>query len=378
MCAMRSLLNAAVALALLGPGTAAAHVGAVVSKATFCAPPPPTEIPSDAGAGLDYRYAPAEADTHYLLQWQDGDTDPTGKFTFYYVDHQIPIAVDATTVETMGMANDATAGLIHTVDQREARDIYVSCACVAQDAATGSGGGDPCDAGIVPSCNPDAGARWCDNAIDWDTSAIPDGVYWIAAVNNDPPYHVYNTSVAPVRITHGGGHKAPIVIVTRPDGLMGSDTHYTVQSIVVGDPPLTLDYAYGINDINSVNDPVRSFAHAVPTVPGPNGAVAYDWDVSALKNQVYFVSLTVTDGSGAQSWSDSRYGLSVYHHLEAGSAPDAADAAIAPAVDAGAPPPGSGSGGCAISFGAGDAATWLAAALLAALALLTRRPRKSE
>ena len=29
------------------------------------------------------------------------------------------------------------------------------------------------------------------------------GEYWIAAVNNDPPFHLYNLSYAPVRVSHG-------------------------------------------------------------------------------------------------------------------------------------------------------------------------------
>jgi MYXO-CTERM domain-containing protein len=341
---------------------ALAHVGAVVSKATFCSPPPPAQSALDSG--VIYSYLPEDADASYRIAWQDGDTDPTGKFTFYYLDHEPPTAVDANAIETL-------ATPVRTVDGRDAASVYVSCACVAVDA-----GADICDAGTAPNCA-DGGARWCDNFVDWDTSTILDGVYWIAAVNNDPPYHVYNMSQSPVRVSHGA-HKPPVVIVLKPDGLgPGADTSYRASVLVSGEGQLTLDFDWGIDEKNQVNGPVHAIARGVPVVVGSDGAVAYSWDVSALPNEVYFLSATVKDDAGGVSFSDSRYGLSVFHRVgtDAGDAgPGDASAAVAP--DLASPPTNPKSpSGCACSVGGADSSPlpWLPFAIAAGALAIRRR-----
>ena len=285
-----------------------AHNGAVVAKASFCLPPPPGHFPTDA-SGVEYhyvpRYAPEEADQHYRFAWQDGDMDPTGKFTFYYVDHDLPVALRVDYVDGTG-GTQGIGKLMKSVDGREARDVYVSCACVAQD-----GGGDLCDAGILPNCV-DGGARWCDNWIDWDTSQVPDGVYWIAAVNNDPPYHLYNMSEAPIRVSHGT-HKPPAVMVVKPDGYGSAETLYRVTALVAGEGKLTMNVAWGIDNDPAVTNPLHVIASKVPITPASDGTVTYDWDVSKLPNEAYFIEVTVTDDTGASSYSDSRQGIGVFH-----------------------------------------------------------------
>ena len=69
------------------PISSFAHVGAVVARATFCSPPAlePTQSPD---GGISYTLEVGEADAFYRLGWSDGDSDPTGKFTFYYFDRQ--------------------------------------------------------------------------------------------------------------------------------------------------------------------------------------------------------------------------------------------------------------------------------------------------
>jgi MYXO-CTERM domain-containing protein len=353
----------ALSVLLLAPGIASAHVGAVIAKAVFCSPPPPIE---PAAPGMAWSYSPAEADTHYMLAWQDGDTDPTGKLTFYYIDHQVPSALDADGVEMQ-------ATVVHTVDGRDARDVYVSCACVAQVS-----GQDTCNTGTLPGCS-DGGARWCDNYVDWDTSQVPDGVYWIMAVNNDPPYHVYNTALAPVRVAHGADPKPPIVMVTKPDGLgPGADTQYEVHTLVVGQPPVTLDYAYGVNDLPVVNDPLHRIAQGQPATAGADGTVAYVWDVSGLKNQVYFVSVSATDATGLSTFSDSRFGLSVFHRPDAATDVDGGDDLATSTDDASVPDLGTTPEpkSCNCSLGrrpSGGAPTALFALMIIALALLRRR-----
>ena len=259
------------AWATLSAGSAGAHVGAVVSQAAFCRPPPPAHQATDGG--LVFRWAPEEADSRYRIAWLDGDFDPTGRFTFYAVDHQVPIAVDTSVIDGQGGNDPGIGRVLKTTDGREARDLWVSCSCEAEDA-----GGGECDGGLPGLCA-DAGARWCDDRIEWDTGAVADGVYWIAAVNNDPPYHVYNTTAAPIRVAHGP-RRPPVVIVIRPDGLgAGVDRSYDISALVAGEPPLTIDLAWGINDLDRVNQPLHPIASGLPAVPGPDGAFHYGWDV---------------------------------------------------------------------------------------------------
>lgn len=346
-----------------------AHQGAVVAKAEMCNPPGPLQTPTDGG--IDYHYEPAyvpeEADQHYRFSWVDGDQDPTGRFTFFYVDHQLPAAVPPDAVD--GQNGQTPIGkIIRTTGGKEARDIYVSCACAQRDAATG-----PCDGGTVPDCS-DGGARWCDDTLDWDTSAVPPGVYWIAAVNNDPPYHVFNMSEAPVRVTHGG-HKPPVVQVVRPDGLGGGvDQSYRVVAIVAGTGALTMDVAYGINLPSDVLKPVTVVARKVPIQPAPDGTVTWDFDVSKLPNNPYFVEITVTDDTGASTYSDSRYYLSVFHRAPPADLAAPRDLAAAPSDLGLTTQPGS----CAAA-GPTRAPTRTVATALAALAfalVLARRARR--
>ena len=379
---------AACAIAL-SPAPSAAHNGAVVAKAVFCAPPPPSRTPTDGG-GVDYhylpRYVPEEADQRYHLAWQDGDMDPTGKFTFFFLDHDVPISLRVDYIDGTGGAA-GIGKIVKTIDGREARDVYVSCACVSQDL----GGGEVCDSGTMAGTNcADGGARWCDNGIDWDTSQVPDGVYWIAAVNNDPPYHVYNMSEAPVRVSHAA-HKPPAVMVVKPDGFGSADSIYRVTALVAGAGPLTMSVAYGIDVDPQVTNPVHVIASKLPLTPTADGTVTYEWDVSRLPNSEYFVEVTISDDSGASSFSDSRYGIGVFHAAPASDlgAPHADLAAAAADLAQAANPMGKAGCSCAIggaaaggvggpslpgerSTPAAGRAAWAMVGFLAAALFLTR------
>ena len=356
-----------VAALVLAPRPARAHLGAIVARATLISPPPLVQTGDDGG--LRFAYLPEEADKSYRLAWQDGDIDPTGRFTFYYMPQQLNAAADATFVDGrdatyMPTGTPGFGTIVRTVDGREARDVFVTCACAAQDA-----GQDPHDLGAATGCT-DGGPRWCDNSLDWDTSQIPDGVYWIAAVNDDPPYHTYNTSDTPVRITHAGGHKAPVVIVARPDGIgPGADVSYPISLVVAGEGALSLGLAWGISSVNSWQKPVHPIADKIAVTPG---GVTYTWDTRALDSDVYFVAATVTDDSKAATVSHSRYALSVYHHPDAGITPlDAGRADLGAAIKPGA---------CACALGGRGGTGGGSALLIGALAFarLTRRARRGS
>jgi hypothetical protein len=279
--------GAAWLLLLAGAGRAEAHLGAVVAKATFSTPAGPTLTPLDGG----YQVAPftfTTVDTSIDITWSDGDTDPTGRFYFYYFDHQPAFQVQPNEIETLATPIPGGNG------------IWVSCTCTPT-------------AGVV--C-PDAGSRagMCANDLVWDTSAVPDGSYWIIAVNNDPPFHVYNTSDGPVRVVHGTDRPVPAVIVLRPDGNGSFDTSYRAQWLAVGDGPLTIDLAWGYNEFGlALNPPTPLAANLQPPLTA-DGTQFYDWNVSQLMNmELYYLRVRATDGNGRSAFSDSRLGLNVFH-----------------------------------------------------------------
>ena len=343
---MRPPLLLASALVVVA-APAAAHVGAVPAKADFVHP----AAPELRGSPMRWALTVEEADQSFLVDWRDGDLDPTGKFSFYYLDHGPSDGVTTRQIEQLGQP-------LRDVKGREALDVYVSCVCDA-------------DAGVA--C-PDGGQRWCDNSLRWDTSALPEGVYWIAAVNHDPPFLVHNVSSAPVRVRHGG-KPIPIVVVLKPDGLLAADRTYRIQLLAAGTGALTVDLAYGTNEEDRVLGPTVTMVKGLPYQPGADGSFQYDWDVSLLRNGNYFLRAAVKDQHGS-SYSDSRYGLAVFHRAPADAGPDAAtDGAVdaAAAIDAAATPK---KGGCAVGGSLPERGrAGLALLLLAALATRLRRRR---
>src|SRR5262245_59032695 len=108
---------------LLLSGVAHAHTGGTAVNATFTQPAAPTLGPGD----LSFMVAPytfATADTTFTVSWDDGDTDPTGHFTFYYLDHQPTFGVTPADVESI-------ATPIREVGKpTELVQIWASCTCM--------------------------------------------------------------------------------------------------------------------------------------------------------------------------------------------------------------------------------------------------------
>ncbi len=282
---------------------AEAHVGAAVAKANFTHPAP-IDLLSDGGT--HYHFVPEAADQSFRIEWDDGDVDPTGRFTFYYLDHAISDGLTA-----KQLPQEAT--LVRDLSGRDAERVYVSCSCDG-DAGVKCPGGD-------------GGPRWCDNFVQWDTHALPDGSYWIAALNDDDPYLVYNLSPAPVRIHHTVA-LPPAVLLLTPDGVGTADLQYHLQLLAVGTGAMKMDLSYGNDDYGETLGPLHAIAQAVPAVVGSDGTVGYDWALSSVKNGTYFVRVQLSDSVG-QAFADSRYGLVVFH----GSG--SVDAAVSDAGDGG-------------------------------------------
>src|SRR4051794_34065963 len=111
-----------------------AHVGSKVNLALFTQPPPLLTAP-DAGTGIP------TADATYDVAWVDSDSDPTGRYFFYYMDRPPP----------SGMS---TADVADQANLLPFPGIWSACDCIDGPQVT---------------C-PDAGARDCRNDLMWDTS----------------------------------------------------------------------------------------------------------------------------------------------------------------------------------------------------------------
>lgn len=312
---------AAAALLMLAPA-ARAHIGAVVAVAKFNNPAEPTVTHADPNdsvtfAGFD------TADASYTFAWDDGDMDPTGHFVFYYMDHAPTFQVQSADIE---------AGLGVRIDDpvNVGTGYYVTCACSADMGVT------------CPLVTRDSATNCAHDTLTWNTSAVPAGTYWLVAINKDPPFYTYNVSNAPIRIAHAGAPLPPAVLIVRPDGYGSYDRTYHLQWIAVGTPPLTFDLSYGVEDTTTAQQPSGVIATGIRGTQNPDGSFGYDWDISSLANNtIYWVRVKVTDGNGVSTYSDSHYGMTVYHN---GSMPPA-DMATAPppkkhgcAVDRDEPP----------------------------------------
>jgi hypothetical protein len=215
------VVGAAVALAIAAP--ARAHVGGQVAVAHFRTPAQPTIVHGDVTDSVG-PFAFASADQSYVVRWDDGDVDPTGKFVFYWLDHQPTSGLVTADIERLGTRLDDRVNF--------SSGYFVSCFCAS-------------DTGIT--CPPVVRdpATNCANQLVWDTSELPPGTYWLAAVNDDPPFHVYNVSAAPIRVGHGATPLPPAVIVVRPDSVGSWDKTYHVQWLAADAPLLTFDLAWG-------------------------------------------------------------------------------------------------------------------------------------
>jgi hypothetical protein len=324
---------------------ARAHVGAVVAVAKFQAPADPMVMngdPNDTVTPTPFTWTTADAS--YTITWADGDADPTGRFTFYYMDHQPTFQVSA---------DDIESGIATKIDEPNnlSGGFFASCYCEGDQGVT------------CPNVVRDPGGN-CANQIVWNTSGIAPGSYWIVAVNNDPPFHVSYSTNAPIRVAHGGT-PLPAALIVRPDGYGAWDTHYHLQWLADGKPPLTFDLAYGLEDTGTALTPQAQLAAGLTIAPNADGSYGYDWDVSQLdNNKSYWVRLTVTDGDGKTAFTDSHYGVTVFH---TGTTPPA-DLAMAPPMK---------KSGCEIGDGGapsrGMLAMLLVLAALAALLYVARR-----
>jgi hypothetical protein len=86
---------------------ARAHVGAAVAVAKFMNPADPgvTHVdPNDTISPTPFAWTTADASI--TITWADGDADPTGRFTFYYMDHQPTFQVSADDVESVATKID--------------------------------------------------------------------------------------------------------------------------------------------------------------------------------------------------------------------------------------------------------------------------------
>jgi hypothetical protein len=308
-----------------------AHVGAVVSLARFKDPPPLLTAPD---GGVHDTSIPS-ADGSFDIAWDDGDADPTGRYYFYYLDHQPPPGLDtATLVKQATPIAEGSTG------------IWAACFCISNATIT------------CPDA-PDAGPRDCRNDFAWDTHALAPGAYWIVAVDNDPPYYLWSASESPVRVGHGGTTPPPGAIFIQPNGIGSADQSYTIEWVAAGDGPLTFDLAWGPDNEPAVEGAATSIAAQVNATDEGGGKFSYVWDTSQLATADIYVQLTVHDAGGRSTVTDS-LNLKIFHPAE--------DAAVTHHPDLAVPRPTGGS--CDTTPSDGSSATALFAGVVLALLLV--------
>ncbi len=349
---MRSVSIALFAFILINDGAARAHVGANPSKATFTTPPEPMALPVDGGLTLA-PYTFATADQNITVQWTtDFPTDPTGRFSFFYLDHEPPSSVTYDMILTLASPIPEASG---------DNGYWVSCTC-STDAGVGV---------VCPDAGPTGREPYCGSTqFVWDTSALPAGVYWIIAANFDPPYKIYTVSQGPVRVAHGGATPPPAVTVVLPDGLFAVDKSYTTLWLTSGVPPFHFDLFYGVSDESVVLDPPTPLGTDVKPIVNSDGSFGYLWDTSALSDGLYYFGVKVTDSTGQSSYTDSQFGENVYHPPDDGGlviVGQDSGAADLSRPDLTVVLKNDNGGGCSCELGAGQSAVPLAAGLLAAL-----------
>ncbi|MCU1278639.1 MAG: hypothetical protein JWM53_2185, partial [bacterium] len=210
----KSALAVCAAALAASSSPARAHVGAAVAVAKFSSPVDPGIThgePNDTVATTPFAWTTADAS--FTIKWDDGDNDPTGRFTFYYLDHQPTFQVSA---------DDIEGGLGTKIDDPNnlSGGFFASCYCEGDQGVT------------CPTITRDPAGN-CANQVTWNTSGIAPGTYWIVAVNNDPPFHVPYTANAPIRVVHGGT-ALPAALIIRPDGYGAWDTTYHLQWLADG------------------------------------------------------------------------------------------------------------------------------------------------
>jgi hypothetical protein len=292
---VRRLALAAAAVAVLTGGVAQAHVGASFAVAKFKNPPPAVITHAEPLDTVE-PYTVTVADQSLEIMWDDGDTDPTGRFTFYYLDHEPTYDVTVDDLTTGGLATkiDDTINL--------AGGYYASCTCSMDMGVT------------CPVVVRDPNGN-CANQFVWNTSALPKGTYWLIAVNDDPPFHVYNAADVPVVVAHGGEAPPPAVVVVRPDGFGAWDKGYRLQWLAFGKAPLTFDLSYGIEDTGKALQIAGDIAVPATVTQNADGSYGYDWDLTALQsNTGYFARIKVTDADGVSTFTDSHFAVQVFHN----------------------------------------------------------------
>jgi hypothetical protein len=295
----------------------------MVSLANFTNPPPLVTAP-DAGTAI------ATADTSFDVQWSDSDSDPTGRYFFYYLDHPPPTGTSTATVAATAIALPEPG-------------IWSACDCID---------------GPMVVC-PDAGTRICPNDFVWDVSALAPGAYWLIAVDNDPPYYLYSVSESPVRVGHGGT-PPPGAYFVQPNGIGSADQSYTLRWIAAGDAPLSFDLAWGAN-VEPIGSPQPIASNVAATDEG-GGKFSYQWDTSSLAAGDLYVQLTVRDGQGRPSVTNS-LNLRVFHPGGPGDLSARPDLAVGPKP----------SSSCEVGGGGAPSALFAGALLALLLWLLVRR-----
>jgi hypothetical protein len=271
----------------LALATVVAHVGGIPTQARYDRPIELGELADATGTVL----------------WRDNEQDATGLFDFYYQASNVRPAVMTT--------HPDFAGTLF------AEGVMIS---------------DPA------------------NRLDWDTSAIATGSYYVYEITRDAPLTpVYSVTPAPITVQHPGDPRWPAVMVDEPDGIGDTQpSRFAIKWRATGEGALTASIRYGA----VMNDTLMPVASGVG-MSQADGIYqgCYLWNISLLPQGTYYVQIEVADEGGRTHASFSSNVLVVYRN------PDAPDGGVEPSCEGvGAPDGGTSAGG---DGGGDDGATCL-------------------
>src|SRR5207253_2559326 len=164
---------------------------------------------------------------------------------------------------------------------------------------------------------------------------------------------------SPVRISHGGT-PPPGAFFVQPNGIGSADQSYKLEWVAAGDAPLSFDLAWGTN-VEPIGAPQAIAAKVAATDEG-GGKFAFQWDTSSLPGGDLYVQLTVHDGQGRSSVTNS-LNLRVFHPAGGADLGARPDLAMQPKPSA----------SCDVGGGGAPTALFAGACLALLLWLLARR-----
>jgi len=250
--ARRACLRLALAWAVAVPGVASAHLNGI-----------PTIAWPEAPAGVG-----EVADSSFRISWTDFDDQATTGFT--------TIDIHATRrmppTYRMGVAPRIEDGPDHVV------------------IATG-----------IPE-------RDFANEVEWDTSAVPSGTWFVWTVAHDDPFEMWAFARGVVSVAHGDEAPWPAVVVTRPDEGTPAADESALLRYESFDPDGTGRVTLEASRALGGGEPV-TLASDLPA----DASGSFEWDTRDVEAGDWTIKATIVDARGLTSSAYARFFVRVAH-----------------------------------------------------------------